>query len=110
MPLWNRFPNPTRVNHLSRHLSTFLRHWEMMIPSRDRGQIRDGIAQLADNTPIQGVYKHELCRGQTLERQALGADLGNPSTRRVFVCVTLWRDFLGCDGAASPQLGCVATR
>src|SRR5438876_7330892 len=52
MPLWNRFPNLSRVQRLDKHLATFLAHWEMMIPQPGRTRVRDGMIDLANRTPV----------------------------------------------------------
>jgi hypothetical protein len=64
MPLWNRFPNLTRVDRLKKHLSTFLAHWEMMIPQTGRNQIRQGMIDLADHTPLKGFINTSFVAGK----------------------------------------------
>jgi hypothetical protein len=64
MPLWNRFPNLTRVNRLERHLSTFLAHWEMKIPHVAQKQIRQGMIDLADGTPVRGFINTSFVAGK----------------------------------------------
>jgi hypothetical protein len=64
MPLWNRFPNLTRVTRLRKHLVTFLQHWEMMIPQPGRDQVRQGIQALADHTPVGGFLNTSFVAGK----------------------------------------------
>lgn len=64
MPLWNRFPSLSRVNRLSRHLSTFLAHWEMMIPDAGRNQVRRGMNDVADQTPVPGFVNTSFVAGK----------------------------------------------
>ena len=71
MPLWKRLPNPTRVRQLDRHLVTFLRHWEMMIPEPDRGRIREGMIELANATPVSDGVRSDTFINTTF---AAGSD------------------------------------
>lgn len=64
MPLYHRFPRPTRVRRLQKHLRVFLDHWEMMIPDAQRHQVRDGMIALADQTPISGFINTSFVAGK----------------------------------------------
>ena len=64
MPLWIRFPKLKKVNRLDRHLATFLQHWEMMVPEAGRTQTRQGMIDLANNTPIQGFINTSFVAGK----------------------------------------------
>ena len=64
MPLWTKFPNLKRVNRLDRHLTTFLQHWEMMIPEAGRNQTRQGMIDLADGTAAQGFINTSFVAGK----------------------------------------------